>query len=178
MRLKHNKVAATVAVLCGLLGAGCRTIHIESNPPGAKIVINGFDTGKTTPFVYKLKHFPTGDYKFAVEKEGYSTVTPPQDRRIRVSSMEILLSFIWPPSLLKNLFHTRWKQVWPRGPLTFQLQEGAGQSVPIRDENAAPSETGRDSIPARLDLLTKLKDQGRISEDEYKQKRKALLDEL
>ena len=173
----NHRIAVVLAILCCVLVAGCRSILIDSNPPGAKILIDNHDTKKITPSVYSPRHFVTGEYKVTVKKEGYSTITPPQNLRVKVSGMEIFLSIVVPPFFFKNLLHNRWKTAWPRR-LVFQLQEGIGHPDLPRNEQTAPAETGRNSISTRLQRLEQLKSQGSISEEEYKQKRKSLIDEL
>lgn len=166
-----------VMIFCGMLGSGCRSFSVTSNPEGAKILINGRDTKVTTPQVYNPGGFVTGDYTFTVEKDGYLMVSPPQVLKIRTSGTEILLSVFIPPVFVKNLFGNHWKRAWPRIE-TFQLQKGAVQSSLSSLEQVPLVKTEGDSINVRLIKLNQLRDQDLISEDEYNQKRKAVLDEL
>lgn len=177
MRLKPRTAAAALAMFCCLLGVGCQSIPVTSNPAGAHIVIDGHDTGNRTPFKYSPRNFTAGYHTVTVEKDGYSTITPPQELRIRVSGKQIALSIIPPfcvPFFFKNLFHNHWKTAVDRLD-TFQLREGSGLS---RVTEAAPAKKEKDSIQARLQQLEQLKNSGQVSEEEYQQKRHALLDEL
>ena len=47
------------------------SIKVTSEPAGAKIFINGVDTGKQTPYTFNDK--PVGTYEVYVTKTGYVT---------------------------------------------------------------------------------------------------------
>ncbi len=145
----RSVIAILSTILCCLFGAGCQVIPITSQPAGAKILIDGKDTKRITPFVYSPRHFRTGHYKISVEKAGYSTVTPPQDLKVIVSRRNVVFSIIPPfcvPFFFKNLLGTHWKMALPKTLETFQLDDGARQPAPACNMHTSTSSADSSSL--------------------------------
>lgn len=66
---------SAVCVLLAAVLAGCgqtdRTITVTSDPPGALVVVNGVDQGRT-PVTFDFVWY--GDYRFVLSKDGYETL--------------------------------------------------------------------------------------------------------
>lgn len=69
-------VVVTLALLlsgCLNITGGYGSIAVDSEPPGARIFLDGKDTGKVTPA--ELKNVPVGKHEVTLEAEGYESQT-------------------------------------------------------------------------------------------------------
>ena len=74
-----------IAVLsCFFLTSCLSSIDVRSHPPGAKVLINGVDSGKKTPAKFNVRSLRNGTYTFNVEKEGYNVLTEPQEIMLKL----------------------------------------------------------------------------------------------
>ena len=68
-------VVAGLALLSLLVTAGCRTATITSEPPGARVRVDGKDVGET-PLTYRIwqgMFIVRGEYRIEARKPGYKT---------------------------------------------------------------------------------------------------------
>jgi hypothetical protein len=141
----RNRLAIKVMLLaCMLVAAGCSSLRVYSKPPGAKVFVNGSDTGRTTPTKIRVRHLALGRSYITVEKEGYLCMTPKQEVDVAISVGNIAMSW-WPPVLIKNACGDLWKGVTypPRRHIpSFELQKVPEQQLP--DEQ---SPTGQQKLP-------------------------------
>jgi hypothetical protein len=174
----YKKLARSAAIVLAavLFAGGCHQFRVDSYPEGARIIVDGQDTGEVTPRVFSPRHFSTGMHKVTVEKQGYYTLTTPQIFLINVSAADIIFSLA-PPILLKNIFHNHWKN--ERGKIRiFHLKENEGAVEAAQPPEVPQPAVKEGPIPARLKQLDRLRSQGLITEDEYAAKRKAILDTI
>jgi hypothetical protein len=115
---------AGVVACCWLLGSGsgcASSLSIRSTPPGAKILIDGQDTGFATPDTLRPRIIPSGRHEISVAIDGQRS--EPKVIENHLSAKLIIWSLIWPGSLLVNMFkgfsHTE------PGELTFDLQHSS-----------------------------------------------------
>jgi len=152
--------------------------------------MDGADTGKVTPAEFRIGDLGVGIHTVTVQKEGYHMVTPPQALRIKVDVSEIFASVIlFPVALPWNAFDNKWKAAVPsslvfRG-LSFKMEQGAPRSKPApqakneaKPEAQPPSAPAKGDIADRLRRLDQLRKDGLITEDEYKQRRQSMLDQI
>ena len=90
--------------------SGCSKIAVYSDPAGARVLLNGVDTGRTTPTSIRVRNLPVGRSYISVEKEGYHSLTKKQAVDVRISIGNIVWSW-FPPLLIKNLVDNRWKGI-------------------------------------------------------------------
>jgi len=174
--MKANRFQLIIMVLsCFFLASGCRTIRVDSYPPGANIFIDGVQREERTPYEYSVRDFATGSHSVVVEKEGFKAATPTYFI-IGISGGDVFWSIIFPPVLLKNLFHDRWKAVTSDNLKSFELMPDTAKTNLPRLEEEIPEV--QDTMTTRIKQLGSLRDQKLITEEEYKAKRQSLLDEL
>jgi len=78
----YRKFAWSGIVLCSaLFVSGCHQFRVDSYPEGAKIIVDGQDTGEITPRTFSPRHFSLGTHSLTVEKQGFKSVTPPRYSR-------------------------------------------------------------------------------------------------
>lgn len=108
---------------------GCRGFLIESDPPGATIIIDDRMHGRKTPAHFRARQFYTGEHTITVVKDGYVTTTPPQTMIVEYDIVKIVGSIIFPPALIHNFLFDRWKSA-TQLPRKFVLKEGPTSSSP------------------------------------------------
>jgi len=83
---------------------GCASsLAVTSDPPGARILIDGVDTGYLTPDTLRPRKVPSGVHRIGVALDGYDL---PDEKGIETHLSGALLfwSAVWPPALIINLF--------------------------------------------------------------------------
>jgi hypothetical protein len=158
-----------------VLATGCQTLHVQSYPPGAKILIDDVAQFERTPHHYFVRDLERGSHKVTVVMDGYKTVTPPQDFNIGQTTGDIILN-IFPPIFLKNLFVDHWKNLTPKELKPFELVQDVSHAHMLRSEDKSNEDHG--TVPARMKQLETLREQKLITEEEYRTKRQLLLDKL
>lgn len=75
-RIAARRIAGLALALLGLLLQACATesrVQVSSNPAGARILVDGLDTGRTTPSSVTLST-ERESYQITIEKAGYNPV--------------------------------------------------------------------------------------------------------
>lgn len=156
---------------------------IQSKPSGAKILLNGVDSGYRTPIRFAPRHLPLGLHSVSVEKDGYKAVTPPQPLWIKVSAPAIIFSILVFPVFLIQLVGNRWQGFvqYPRTPFVLEKipDEKGQESEPPEDFRR--KEGGQETaagVEKKILSLKRLLDKGLITQEEYDNKKTALLENL
>lgn len=158
------------------------TFHVTSDPTGCPVEVNGMNMG-TTPTDIQLGaskrwvgilNSPDG-WEFG--RETYQvTCFPPPDAREQLTSQSKSVSPGMMPEGGNLYFNLRLTPVTPKQ--SVEIKSDIRKDVVIQDKTTTPStETNTDSAE-RLRKLKKLKDDQLITEQEYEQKRQAILKEL
>jgi hypothetical protein len=100
-----------VLVVVALIIPACSTVLVDSNPPGAKILIDGEDTGKVTPAGLRVKDIGSGYRSIELQKEGFAPSY--KSLLVRINPGKVFLS-LFPPLSLKFGFGDCWKTARPR----------------------------------------------------------------
>lgn len=71
--MKHARRLGLAGLLVGVLAVGCveRTVRIETQPPGAVVIVNDEEVGRSP---VKFAFLWYGDYDIMVRKPGYKTL--------------------------------------------------------------------------------------------------------
>lgn len=86
------------ALLCVVLISGCASVlRVTSTPPGARVYVDGADTGEVTPT--KLNSWEVGGGEHQISVDG----APPQAARTKVSARAIIGSVLIWPLVLPNI---------------------------------------------------------------------------
>jgi len=157
---------------------------VNSDPIGATVLLDGRNTGKTTPADLLIRDIPLGMHTITIAKEGYLPTTPPWDIKVRVNPGQILCSILLAPICVpKNLIDNLWKEAEDvsgsdveNDPPYFNMEKIEVSTVSA--DQAKPKSALNSSVAQRLNELDQLKKDGIISDEEYKSKRKAILDSL
>ena len=166
-------VARTLALAATILASGCMSIPVDSSPQGARLILDGVDTGKTTPTKLLVRDLPNGTHTVTVRKQGYRTVTPPQTLQIRVSVGAIVGSAILPfPVAICEAIDPHWKKPVPRRLEHFLMEEGEELAPATEPDDQAST------LTERLERLKYLQEQGVLTEEEHRSKRQSIIDEL
>jgi hypothetical protein len=94
-----SRALAAVAALAAALGsAGCveRSLLVVSDPPGARLTVNGVNQG-VTPRVIRYVH--DGRFDVRLEKEGYESVATEVTTRTRLDAVpgpDFIAENVWP----------------------------------------------------------------------------------
>ncbi len=112
-----NKIHFIIVVLMTILITSCSTVLVDSSPSGAKVLIDGQDTGKLTPAGLRVRDLHSGYRSIELQKEGY--VSSCQTLTVHVSAGKIFTS-LFPPLLLKFGMGDCWKIAGP-GRLSYTL---------------------------------------------------------
>lgn len=95
--MRHVLVALTVT-----LGACAANLSVTSQPPGARVLIDGKDSGQVTPATIAGKQL-RGEHKVGVALDGYATPDE-QSARAGVAISNIVWSVLLPvPVLFVNI---------------------------------------------------------------------------
>ena len=65
--VRHGAVTGALLAFV-FMGLGCRSLSIRSTPPGAHVLMNGVDTGLTTPASIRVRHLPLGETTITVAR--------------------------------------------------------------------------------------------------------------
>ena len=185
-------------ILLLLLCSSCCSIRVKSNPPGARIIIDGRPTGLFTPASVMPIDLPVGPHELTVLKEGFVTCTPPCDFKIQRNTVKgILLTILIPPIGILDGIFTGWKVPIPHqlhmrdGGATFQLEKDVLPKciVTVPEPNSHkrprvethlpnPANSKTKSVKNRLLELDVLRKQGLLTDKEYHTKREDIIDSL
>jgi len=186
----------SLGLLCVVfLLSGCASLTVESEPPGADIILNNKPTGRTTPAKFGIRHLTKGTYDVTLKKEGYKTLKDPEKFRVAVRGGSIAGTVVlFVPIGFIEIFGDQWKGLYlntgkgkfaDRGKLPTRIRYCLEQSPHYTGslrEARAPSwpEERRDGddIPTRLKKLKELRDADILTEEEYETRRKALVEKL
>jgi hypothetical protein len=114
LRLRLSIVAAAVA--CGCVSWTSRSaVTVTSHPSGARILVDGVDTGLTTP----AQIAPSASSTITVAKEGYGNGVRALGRRTTTRVPRWLDGAVSDPSIALPLF-------WVTGDLFFPIQISHG----------------------------------------------------
>lgn len=107
MHARKSLVNAGIALVVMMAVAGCSTmVTIQSEPPGADIILNNQKVG-TTPFAVKLSDFAFNSYDVTLKKDGYSDFHGSIAKEAKAGAI-IGGLFVWVPFL------------WCYGPQPYQ----------------------------------------------------------
>ena len=88
---------ALMATALFLFTAGCGSyIRVDSEPQGAKVLVDGQWTGRVTPAELLIRDIPLGIHTITLEKDGYRTASPPKQIQISVDGFLVFASIIGP----------------------------------------------------------------------------------
>jgi len=106
MRMSFRRALLLLLALCVVSVGGCAKLQVFTSPPGAKIFVNGNDTGLVTPQVFKpddlARYGGRAPYKIEADHPGYVR-SPAQFVSRQVSVAQIFWSIVFPPLLLINV---------------------------------------------------------------------------
>jgi TolB-like protein len=130
------------AVLCAftLVASGCaHALKVTSDPPGARVLLDGKDTGEKTPASFNPRAIPSGQHKLSVQLEGFNT---PAERSVENSRSVglVVWSIIFFPVGIYNIFHGFSKNS-PEA-LHFPLRDGGGPGVDSQATSRPPVVVG------------------------------------
>ncbi len=152
----------TASLLCVALLAGCtQTMVFRSDPPGARVSLDGQFVG-ITPARYALPERPLPDVlHYRIERGGYL----PQEGELRPTfAVGRMFGAIFTVGILYAF----------RNPYVYaQVHDFALAPVSDRDVEKEPLR-----VDERLRRLQDLRDRGLITEQEYQQQRAAILHDL
>jgi len=168
-----------------MFSIGCATIKhgttqpvsIDSYPAGATVRINGDVVGHT-PLVVTRSRTEEGTGVVSVEQVGYEK----KDQQLRQS----LSGAFWANLLLGgvigmgvDLITGAWANIQPHE-MNFQLAQVSNSTpnLEVAPSNSKQIGVEIDKTKDRLDSLKKARDEEIITEQEYKAKRKAVVDAL
>lgn len=177
--------AATFTTGCATMFSGTvQNFRIESDPPGATVMIKNENRGKT-PLSYSFPKDRPGDGAFRLELEGYVSYAGVPHLTLKTNPMSELNVFnlficnsidieSGAAFVYDDIVHVRLlpisKQANPPSPLTMHQIDSAPRP--------AADHTNSDDVYDRLQKLKDLKDKGIITEQEYEARRKPLLEKL
>ena len=185
--INMNRIT-TGLLLCAIIASGCATtpasnkiaFRVTSDPPGCPIEVNGIASGVTPTTIYLgsskywvgLLMSPNG---WAYGNQQYQvTCLPPPDSKEPLVSQTKVISPGMTPQGARIAFNLRLRPVHPTQPIEINKQEKS--EIIIRDERVDPPQSS--TAADRLRELKKLRDDGLITEEEFKQKRQSILKEL
>ena len=186
--LRAGMAFSCVLTLVNLL-AGCMSIPIDSNPKGARVIMDGRDTGKTTPAkLFIGSEIPEGKHTVTVVTKGYTTVTPPWELDMEFHPAEgVMMAILAPPLGIDFGFDQHWKSASPESaakkPIVFELaianntarlppdvaptmnRQNANTSLSEPAPSSAISDNYR-KIDEKLQKLGQMRKSGLITNDE------------
>lgn len=166
-----------------LILTGCATtardnkieFRVKSDPAGCPVEVNGINMGATPTNIYLgMSRFWVG---LAFSSDGWDygnetyqvTCFPPPDSREQLVSQSKLVQPKMTPQGADLYFNLRLRPYVPTQPI--DIQKHGTEEITIRQEGS--TETGE-----RLKKLQKLRDDGLITEEEFKKKRDEILKAL
>jgi len=108
---------------------------VTSSPSGARVLIDGKDTGYKTPDTFRPRILPSGEHKVSVALDGYGE-SEAKDLSVHASPKLIIWSLIFWPAAIVNVFKG-FSSVEPNR-LHFDLKAGGQVAAPT----AAPASPG------------------------------------
>ena len=90
------RLSLVLAALCAPAGCVRRTVEIDSDPPGAELVVNGQPAG-VTPVKMSFRHH--GTYRVELRKEGFAPLTAGlrlRGRLYELPPLEPAAELLWP----------------------------------------------------------------------------------
>jgi len=94
------------------LVTGCAgpKIKVDSDIPGARVILDNTPTGIFTPGELRVGDFSVGRHILTVQKDGFETVTPPLHFVVRrIVGLGIFATILAPAYGIYLLFTTGWK---------------------------------------------------------------------
>lgn len=136
-----GRLAKSSACMALVLLVGCAgTLRVSSEPSGAKILVNGQDSGRTTPAAMRLRDLPLGKPAISVETQAGVRSTE-QQVKVSPSAGIIVWSLLIPiPLGLINLFRG-FSKVQPKT-IHFnvaQVAAATGPAVPQPEPRQTPA---------------------------------------
>jgi hypothetical protein len=148
------RMLLAVLAITSVGGCSAALLTVNSTPPGARVLIDGRDTGKETPALFLNDEIERGEHEIRVEGHGVSRQSKSFDVRLRKG--RLVASILIPPLLLLNI---------PRGfrvsePNVLNFDEvatlnDAGSVVGARDASPQDSrlpdidERASETVPSR-----------------------------
>ena len=166
MKVRFLKAFSIFFAFLVLFSSCASTTLIQSQPPGAKLYVNGEHVGKT-PYSHTDSKIVGTTVTVRLEKEGYETMTTAFNRNeeLDVGALVGGIFFIWP------LF------LW-----VMKYQPTHTYSLIPAEEIGNPQIEKKDDIQQvgskydQLRELKKLLDEGIITKDEYDAEKKKIMD--
>lgn len=156
----------TILLALGVVMSGCstgRSITIGSEPPGARVLADGRDIGETPITISQDEVFPPRMVNWStymvkgnliLEKQGCEQVLMPVDDNVLSNDINV----------------------------TLKCDPNAVVSVPMKtwttEKTVAPEMKNSNDNTQRLEELKRLYDKGVISDAEYQEHRKRILDSI
>ena len=106
---------------CCFLGCSSTRIHVDSDPQGAKVLLDGAWCGRVTPCEIPVGQIPAGLHRVSVEKQGYELVSDVQSLRVSASAVAIVGSALHPAVLIQEATGDHWKSFSGWDGKTFRL---------------------------------------------------------
>src|SRR5262245_24720725 len=136
MAIVRRSPKALAAALTLALGAGCSSVAVTSVPAGARVLIDGKDTGEVTPTTLGPELF-SGMHSVSVAHDGYATPSAKAATK-RFGVGRLISSILLPvPFLIVNL--ARGFYSMEPDNLEFALTPSTGAAVAAAAPAAAPT---------------------------------------
>lgn len=161
--MRKNFYQFSVTLVSLLIISGCAsTTLIETNPPGAKIYINGKLKGET-PFQHSDEDIIFTSKAVKITKDGYQDLYTTISRSEQPEVGPIIGGFFFPPIWLWSFGYdpVRMYELEP-----VMLEEGFDNNLPAVQTKAE-----------KLRDLKQLLDEGILTKEEYEKEKKKILDE-
>ena len=182
-RMKKSVILSMLAIV--IINSGCASlvtgtkqhVPITSIPAGASIKINGEDKGKT-PIAVDLKR--NAYHTVLIEMPGYEPYRLETTKGVNPWVLGDILIFALPPIGFVVDFATgAFSSVEPKQ-ITASLakQDGSNSAIPTATRAKEKDTSSGTDTTERLKKLKEMRESNLITEDEYQQKRKTLIDTL
>ncbi len=127
---------------------GSNRVLVTSAPAGARIAVNGLDTGWTTPHDFNLANFGSHDHLITVTKKGYE----PESRQVYLHRQTRTsrwvdgavedLQFTWPVFWTFGDFFLPFEYSWEFVPRELFVQLYPQGQAPVKADAVKAPETG------------------------------------
>ncbi len=162
-----KKKMISLLLACSVLLASCAsTTMIQSNPSGAKVYLNGEPVG-ITPYTHRDTKIVGSKTTVKLEKEGYESLNTSfsRDEEVNVGAIIggifVLFPFLWTMEYMPT--HS------------YELELIKDNEQPIIKKN--PQQNQTKSKADRLRELKQLLDEKIITQDEYENEKKKILEQ-
>ena len=182
---RMKKFAALSMLAIVVMNSGCASIvtgtkqhvPITSIPAGAAVKVNGEDKGRT-PIAVDLKR--NEYHTVLIEMPGYEPYRLETTKGVNPWLLGDILIFALPPvGFIVDFATGAYSSVEPKNITASLAKQDGASSVSPTVTNPKPSESASATdTTERLKKLKEMRDTNLISEHEYQQKRKALIDTL